>query len=99
MKTAEVAISLDLDTQVVVWIEDSPDRLKPSMVPKMQNTTFKGWYSCGLVTLKMAIANWKWHEEHLGDTDGHSIYKISPIWIFPVGFEVPQDWLKSQPVE
>lgn len=88
-------INLDQNKPVAIWTRDAPELIKQNVLEHMINPTFRGWYCCGLTALQDAIASWKWNQENLGKTFPGSIYVVSEVWIFPVTFEVPQDWLKS----
>jgi hypothetical protein len=88
----ELAVSLNPDKKVATWREDCQDNIKPSILKQMENVQYRGWYCCGQTNLEIAIAFYKWSQEHLGETDAHSIYKIAPIWIFPLEYQVPQEW-------
>ncbi len=87
----ELAVSLDKNEKVATWTKDCPERIKPT--ERQVNPTYRGWYCCGMTTLDMAIASWKWNEERLGKPhSAPSIYIVTKEWIFPLEYEVPEDW-------
>ena len=87
-----LAVSLDPDALVVIWGEDKEELIKPYVAKQMVNKNFRGWYWRGKTCLKTAIASWQWNQENLGKTFADSIYIVSEVWIFPVDFDVPQNW-------
>lgn len=86
------AVDLDPTGMVALWRKDSSENIKPSELRRLINPKFRGWYWCGGTSLELALADWRWNQENMGKTFADSIYVVSPVWIFPVDFEVPQDF-------
>jgi hypothetical protein len=88
----EIATPLDPSTTIAIWEESHPKYLKPGTIEKMMNPQFKGWYCSGQTVLQVAIASVAWRNKHLGQTFSGSIHVVAPAWIFPLPYEVPQNW-------
>lgn len=90
-----LAVSLDPKNLVATWGNDAPEHIIPNVLKGMVDPHFRGWRWQGQTDLQTAIRNWHWIQENLGKNFPSSIYLVSKVWIFPVGFEVSQDWESS----
>lgn len=91
--TELLAVPLDPAAIVATWSEQI---MRPEILKRVEASLLERWHWSGRVSLAMAIHSWRWNQENLGKTFADSIWIVGECWVFPVGFDVPQDWQNKE---